>query len=57
MDLGWIGVGFVAIDPAEPCIVRSRALQLLRDESGNELLSNFKLFEKDGGRLEVPKQF
>jgi len=23
----------------------------------NELLSNFKLFEKDGGRLELPKQF
>lgn len=39
IDLGWIGVGFVAIDPAEPCVVRSRALQLLRDEGGAHVVS------------------
>jgi hypothetical protein len=39
VDLGWIGMGFEAIDPADPCVVRSRALQLLRDESGVHVLS------------------
>jgi len=29
--LGWVGTGFVAIDPANPCVVRSRALQLLTE--------------------------
>jgi hypothetical protein len=39
VDLGWIGVGFVPVDPANPCIVRSRALQLFRDEEGTHILS------------------
>jgi hypothetical protein len=28
VNLGWVGTGFVPIDPALPCIVRSRALNL-----------------------------
>ena len=29
--LGWIGSGFVPIDAAHPCVVRSRALSLTED--------------------------
>jgi hypothetical protein len=39
VDLGWIGVGFVPIEPANPCIVRSRALQLYLDGQGAHVLS------------------
>lgn len=31
VNLGWMGTGFEAIDPAAPCVVRSRALVLLED--------------------------
>jgi hypothetical protein len=31
VNLGWMGTGFEAIDPASPCVVRSRALVLLED--------------------------
>jgi len=30
---GWIGTGFVVIDPANPCIVKSRALSVLEDKA------------------------
>jgi len=39
VDLGWIGVGFVPVEPANPCIVRSRALQLFRDGQGTHVVS------------------
>ena len=39
VDFGWIGVGFVPIEPAKPCVVRSRALQLFQDEQGSHVLS------------------
>ena len=41
MDLGWLGVGFVPVDPAKPCIVRSRALQLFPDGQGSHVLSYY----------------
>lgn len=41
VDLGWIGVGFVPVEAANPCIVRSRALQLFRDEQGSHVLSYY----------------
>ena len=39
VDFGWIGIGFVPIEPTNPCVVRSRALQLFQDERGSHVLS------------------
>ena len=41
VDLGWMGVGFVQVEPAMPCIVRSRALQLFKDGQGSHVLSYY----------------
>ena len=38
-NLGWVGTGFVLTDPNTPCIVKSRALRLLKDDSGARVLS------------------
>jgi len=39
VNLGWVGTGFVPIDPALPCIVRSRALYLHSDQDISAVLS------------------
>jgi hypothetical protein len=39
VNLGWMGTGFVAVNPATPCIVRSRALQLLIDRGQTYVVS------------------
>jgi hypothetical protein len=39
VELGWIGTGFVPVDPAEPCIVRSRALRLLKEHGRTYVVS------------------
>src|SRR5882724_10724566 len=39
VDLGWIGTGFVPVDPKDACIVKSRALWLLTDERGKHVIS------------------
>lgn len=36
---GWMGTGFVAIDPENKCVVRSRALQLLTEEGVTAVIS------------------
>jgi hypothetical protein len=41
VNLGWIGRGFVPVDPDDPCIVKSRALQLVTDERGTYVLSYY----------------
>ena len=38
-NLGWVGTGFLLADPNKPCIVKSRALRLLKDDSGARVLS------------------
>lgn len=38
-ELGWVGTGFVAVDPSKPCVVKSRALRILNDEHGTHVLS------------------
>jgi hypothetical protein len=37
--LGWLGTGFVPVDAGRPCIVKSRALRLLKDDQGARVLS------------------
>jgi len=39
VDLGWMGTGFVPVEPGNPCIVKSRALQLVQDGLGAHVLS------------------
>jgi hypothetical protein len=39
VNLGWVGTGFVPIDPALPCTVRSRALNLYMDQATRAVLS------------------
>jgi len=39
VELGWVGTGFVLFDPATPCIVKSRALRLFKDDPGTSVLS------------------
>ncbi len=39
IDLGWVGTGFVPVDAGKPCIVKSLALQLLKDDLGDHVLS------------------
>ena len=38
-NLGWMGTGFVAVDPKIPCVVRSRALQLFIDRGETSVIS------------------
>jgi len=37
--LGWMGTGFVATDPTNQCVVRSRALQLLTEQGQTAVIS------------------
>jgi hypothetical protein len=37
--LGWMGSGFLVANPAEPCVVKSRALALFPDDGGNAVIS------------------
>ena len=39
IQLGWMGEGFLVQNPAEPCVVRSRALVLFSDERGTAVMS------------------
>jgi hypothetical protein len=39
VNFGWIGTGFVPIDPKKPCVVRSRALHLRVDSGTTSVLS------------------
>jgi hypothetical protein len=39
VEFGWIGTGFVRIDPANPCVVKSRALWKVVDDRGTAVLS------------------
>jgi hypothetical protein len=39
VDLGWVGTGFIPVDSGKPCIVKSRALQLVKDGLGAHVLS------------------
>jgi hypothetical protein len=39
VDFGWVGTGFVPVDPKDPCVVKSRALWLFSDERGTHILS------------------
>jgi len=39
IHLGWMGTGFLAPNPAEPCVVKSRALVLFTDEHGKAVIS------------------
>jgi hypothetical protein len=40
VEFGWIGMGFVAIDAKNPCVVKSRALQVLED-AGKTIVVSF----------------
>jgi cellulase/cellobiase CelA1 len=39
IQLGWMGEGFFISNPAEPCVVKSRALVLFTDEHGAAVMS------------------
>jgi len=39
VELGWVGTGFVPVDPGKPCVVKSRALRLVKDESRTRVIS------------------
>jgi hypothetical protein len=39
IQLGWMGEGFSISNPAEPCVVKSRALVLFTDEHGPAVMS------------------
>ncbi|MEJ1966760.1 MAG: hypothetical protein WDO56_36535 [Gammaproteobacteria bacterium] len=39
VDFGWVGTGFVRVDAAKPCVVKSRALWKVSDERGTQVLS------------------
>jgi hypothetical protein len=39
IELGWIGNGFVPLDSADPCVVRSRALWLNTGQRGTSVVS------------------
>jgi hypothetical protein len=39
LELGWVGTGFMLFDPANPCMVKSRALALFKDDRGTYVLS------------------
>jgi hypothetical protein len=39
VNFGWVGTGFVRVDPANPCVVKSRALLKIADDRGTQVLS------------------
>lgn len=39
VNFGWVGTGFVAVEPANPCVVKSRALLMVTDGRGTQVLS------------------
>lgn len=39
INFGWMGAGFVHVNPVTPCLVRSRALELNKDEGVTSVLS------------------
>jgi len=39
VELGWVGTGFVPVDPDKPCVVKSRALRLVKDEGHTRVMS------------------
>jgi hypothetical protein len=39
IELGWVGTGFVPVDSGNPCVVKSRALRLVKDENHARVLS------------------
>ncbi|MEZ0236859.1 MAG: hypothetical protein ACAH06_02235 [Methylophilaceae bacterium] len=39
VNLGWVGIGFVPVDPKNPCLVESRALHLRVEPEGAAVLS------------------
>jgi hypothetical protein len=39
VDLGWVGRGFVPVDEGKPCVVKSRALVVVKDGLGTHVLS------------------
>jgi hypothetical protein len=38
-DLGWVGTGFIPVEEGKPCVVKSRALRLVKDDAGTHVLS------------------
>jgi hypothetical protein len=39
---GWMGSGFLVGNPAEPCLVKSRALVIFTDEHGKAVISFYR---------------
>lgn len=39
VDLGWMGKGFEIMNPSDPCLVGSRALEVLGDGSDKRVIS------------------
>jgi hypothetical protein len=39
IDLGWVGTGFVPVEAGKPCVVKSRALRLVKDDRGTHVVS------------------
>jgi hypothetical protein len=39
IDLGWVGTGFEPVEAGKPCVVKSRALRLVKDDRGTYVLS------------------
>ena len=39
INFGWLGNGFMPVDPKQPCVVRSRALHLWQDRERTAVLS------------------
>lgn len=37
--LGWVGTGFVPVEADKPCVVKSRALRVLKDDGGTHVIS------------------
>jgi len=38
-DLGWVGAGFIPVEAGKPCVVKSRALRMVKDDAGTHVLS------------------
>jgi hypothetical protein len=38
-DLASLGTGFVPVDTGKPCVVKSRALRLVKDDAGTHVQS------------------
>ena len=39
LNFGWMGPGFAQVDSSNPCIVRSRALEIVREKDVNAVVS------------------